>query len=190
MPEISIVDATGKGYGAMVNSSHQLLANARAVSAEHWANEEEGAAFQVTFEQSPTAADDAIFYLENSNGRAIIVEGVTISVDGACDVYFQINDKGSRNAAVTLTPVNLNSQSGLLLDGIAEQGADLDGGGVTLTGGAEFDRLRFAAARDSFHYNFPADLVLKAGGTMTIWCSSAAVTVLATIVTYLGLAND
>jgi hypothetical protein len=184
MPGVHIQDGGGSGHLAHVTKAGQLEVSARSVTAEHFANEMMGRAFHIPFEQSPTAGDDAIFYMENTGASDILIEGITIAVDQACEVYFKINDRGTRNGATAIVPVNVNSQSGLDLDAIVEQGVDLDGGAATLTGGAEFDRLKFFAARNSAHFNFEADVLLATGGAMTIWCDAAAATVLATIVCY------
>ena len=179
----------GKGSGSLVGATkdHQLLTKATTVSVEHYINHQYGLAFNVLFEQAPTAGDDCILYIENQNVFDMVIEGVQLSVSGAGEVYIQINDLGTRNAATDLTPVNLNAGSGNLADGEFEVGADLDGAAVTLAGGSEIERYVFRAATDTNAFNFDQDVFLPKNRTMTIWCD-AIVTVNGTVMFH--YAND
>jgi len=176
-----IEDGTGTGRKAKVTTSQMLQTDAVTVSREHYINHVNGEAFNIVFVQAPTAGDDCIFYFENSSDDDSIIEGVTLAVSGAAEVYVQINDVGTRNAAVDLVPANLNASGSKIGDGVFEQGADLDGGAATLAGGYEIERYVFYAATNSSHFNFEQDVMIQKNRTLTIW-SSAIVTVNATLV--------
>ena len=167
---------------ASVSAENRLRTDALTSTTEHHVNHLHGLAFNVLFAQSPTAGDDCIIFIQNTDDTDLCLEGLWLSVSAACEIYFQIGDDGTRNAATDIVPVNLNSGSGLLADGTFEVGADLDGGAATLAGGAEFNRLIFRAAIDTAHFNFEQDVILKRNGTLTIWCSQAAPTVTGAIV--------
>jgi len=176
---MQIEDGHGSGNKARVVEGNKLYTKAVTVSVEHETNHDEGLAFSVPFSQSPTAADDCIFYMINSADEDLIVEGVTCGVINCTaddTLYFKLGDAGTRNAASDLTPVNNNAGSGNAAQGTWEQGADLDGGAATLTGGTEFDRLVMAGVTDktSSHYNFEQDIILTKNNTMTAWVGGSA----------------
>lgn len=179
---LQISDGKGSGHQVKVDSENRLSVASIESSVEHYINHKDGKAYNCLFEQAPTAGDDCILYLYNSSDFDMVIEGITTAVSQACELYFQLNDQGTRNAATELTPVNLNVGSGNKAEGTFEKGADLDGGAATLTGGIEFDRLKFTAATDSNHYNFEQDIIVPKGFTMTIWCDTAATNILGTIV--------
>ena len=172
------------GNAVFVTNENQLYTKAITHSLNHHTNVDHGRSYCATFSQSPTAADDCIFYLGNdSDNYNIVVEGFDIGfIDATAaddpEVYFKINDTGTRNSGSAITPVNLNGGSGNTADCTAEQGADLDGGAATLTGGSEFMRLMFANTSDvsSTYYNFEQDLILPKSKTLTIWANDAGAT--------------
>ena len=106
-----IEDGKGSGRSVGVSSENRMLTEAVTFSGEHHANHHDGSAYNVIFSQSPTAADDCIFYLENTSDDDLCIEGITIAAtDVTADdsVYFKLGDTGTRNSATSLTPVNLN----------------------------------------------------------------------------------
>jgi len=177
---MKIEDGTGTGRLVGVTLDNQLFAKCTTASVEHYINHHYGEAYNVLFEQAPTAGDDCIIYIENGNDEDLVIEGVQLSVSGASEVYIQLNDLGTRNAATDLTPANLNTGTGNLADGEFEVGADLDGGAATLAGGVEIERYVFRAASDTNDFNFDQDVFITKNRTMTIWCD-AIVTVNGTI---------
>ena len=175
-----IYGGTGNGYAAGVNEDNQLRVRAVTLSGEHFHNHHDADAYHVVFNQSPTAADDCFFYLENtSTTKDLIVEGVCVGVkDCTADdtVYFQVNDTGTRNSGTAVTPVNMNTKTSKVAEATCEKGADLDGGAATLASGSEFFRIVFPGITDSANkfYIFEMDLVLGYGKAMTIWCGGSA----------------
>jgi len=178
---IKIEDGKGQGYSVGVNSENRILTESVSASVEHHTNHHEKQAYNVYFEQSPTANDDCIFYMVNNSSDAdICIEGIWLDISAACDVYFKINDKGTRGSATALTPANLNGGSGHTADGTFEKGADLESG--TLSGGTEFQRFSVRAAISTTSYNFEQDLILPKNSTMTIYCSASTATVKGTVI--------
>ena len=167
-----IDDGKGSGRRAGINDENRLLTDSVSASVEHHINHHDGLSFNVVIDQAPTAANDCIFYMENTDEKDLIVEGVMLSVTGAAEIYFQVDATGTRNSATDVTPVNLNRGSGKTATGNFEYGADLDGGAATLAGGTEVDRYIIRAAKDSTIYNFEQDLVLPKSRTLSIWSSS------------------
>jgi len=183
-----IEDGQGKGNSAGVSEENRLLSECITSSNEHHVNHLHAQAYNVYFEQSPTANNDCIFYMSNDNDIDMSIEGLRLSVSGACEIYCQINDKGTRLTATALTPVNLNGGSGNAADGTFERGADLDGATSTITGGSEFERIKLIAATPTQMFNFEQDIILPKNSTMTIWCDTSTVTVNGTVIfNYHGL---
>lgn len=176
-----IQDGAGSGYRAKVTSENNLAVLAITATNEHHANHGHGHAHNLLFDQAPTAGDDCIIYIQNTNDMDMCIEGVWLSVSGACEVYFQLNGTGTRNAATGVVPPNLNAGSGHVANSTFEVGADLDGGAATLAGGTEFNRFVFRAATDSASFNFEQDIIIPENATFTIWVS-AVVTVNGTVV--------
>lgn len=163
-------DGTGTGNQAGVNSGNRLLTDCVTSTNEHHANEN-GTAYHMLFDQAPTAGDDCIIYMENSDEIDMVVEGLYLSAAGACEVYFQLRDAGTRNAAGAVVPTNCNAGSGQTADGTFEVGADLDGGAATLAGGVEVARYAFIGATGSDFFNFEQDIIIPKNGTLTVWVS-------------------
>ncbi len=59
-------DGTGRGYLAGVQSENRLMVEAITYSGEHHANHDEGLAFNMIFDVTPTAAGDCFLYMKNS----------------------------------------------------------------------------------------------------------------------------
>ena len=175
-----IEDGQGTGYSASVDDENRLRTLAITRSMEHESNQEHGDAYSIPFSQSPTAADDCIYYMKNTSDTDMVIEGVTIGATdtGVADsVYFKLGDSGTRGTSTDLTPVNLNAGSGKSADGDFEYGADIGTAG-TLDGGTEFERLTVGngATADliSRDFNFPQDVILPKNGVFTIYIGGSA----------------
>jgi len=170
---------TGNGYSAKVDSNNRLHTRAVTESVEHVVNKDVGRAYSCPFSQSPTAADDCIFYMVNSSADDIVVNGFELSVINATaddSLYVKIGNSGTRNSATALTPVSLNAGSGISADGTFEKGADLDGGSATLTGGSEVYRYVLAGITDisAKTINFGQNIILPKNKAITMWVGGSA----------------
>jgi hypothetical protein len=179
---LQIEDGIGRGYSVEVTPGNALRIRGSTGSFEHAANHTDGVAFNTLFSQTLGGTDDCIYYMLNSDDKDLVVEGVTLYVSGACEIYFKIDASGTRNSASAITPANLSAGSGKSAQGTFEQGADLAGGAATLSGGTEFERLYFTGAAASSHHNFEQDVILQTNHTLTIWSATNAVSVAGTVV--------
>jgi len=180
MPD-SIKDGKGQGNLASVNNENRLAVTSISSTVEHHVNHHEGEAYILLFEQSPAADDDCILYIQNTSEEDLVIEGIDLSVDGACQVYYKLNGQGTRNNATAITPANVHGGINNDADGVFEQGADLDGGSATLTNGEIVGRHVFRAAANTSHCNFPQDIIVSKSATFTVWCDTSSVTVIASI---------
>ena len=133
----------------------------------------------MTFNQSPTAADDCIAFIKNTSEDDMVIEGVTLGVKNCTaddSFYMKLGDTGTPNSGTAFTPVNMNAGSGNLAEGTFEYGADLDNAGAALSGGSEFERYVFAGVTDSSSacYNFPMDVVLPKNRALSMWVGGSA----------------
>ncbi len=184
MPSVQIGDGGGSGRAAKVTPLQQLETFSQSVSAEHYANHRLGQAFADRLRQTAGGNDVCLAYMENTGEKTFILEGVTQAVDGACELYIELNNEGTRNSPTDNVPVNLNTGSGITMDITMEHGTDLAGGAATLTTGDEVERAIYRAATNSAHANFAADIVVRPGGTVTLWCDTTGVEVVSTLILY------
>lgn len=184
-------DGKGTGYKAEVNHNHHLVVEAIIVTEDHHANHQNGKAYNILVSQSPTAADDCIFYMSNTDSLDLIVEGITLGFKNAgaddLEFYIKIGDSGTRNNATALTPANLNAGSNETAIGTFEKGADLDGGAATLSGGTEVERWIYAGVQDqiSDYINFNQDIILPKNQTLTLWATDSSATYYAILPFYI-----
>jgi len=177
-----IKGGTGNGYSVGVNSSNMLLTRSVTESIEHHTNHDDGRGFQVVFNQSPTAANDCFYWIQNTDtDRDLIIEGVNLGFKNATavdvEVYFKIGDTGTANSGTDVTPVNLNSEAAYTASCTSEKGADLDNAGAGISGGTEFFRLLFPLQDEkSDYHHFPMDIVLAPNGSLSIWATDAGAT--------------
>jgi hypothetical protein len=177
-----IEDGKGSGVKVGVTSENRIQTESIISSIEHHINHHDEEAYSLTFNQSPTAGDDCIFYLKNTKDKDLTVEGFLFGFKNAsavdAELYIKLGCAGTRNAATTLTAANLNAGSGKTAEGDFEKGADLDGGAATLSGGTEVMRFLFANIQDleTKSINFEQDLIIPKNQTMTFWASDAGAT--------------
>ena len=178
-----IQGGTGNGYSAKVNKDNMLSVRSVQESIEHHINHEHKRAYNITFNQSLTAANDCMLFLQNTDeDRDLVVEGFDMAFEnGTADlnVYFKTGDTGTPNSGSAVTPRAWNTESQYAADVTCEKGADLDNAGAALSGGTEIYRICPApGATDGSqtYYNFPADLVLAPNGSLSIWSDDAAAT--------------
>jgi len=177
-----IIEDGHSGNKVAVNNDNRMLVQAVESSIEHHINHFFGLAFQLTFDVSPDATNDCIFYMQNTSDTDLVIEEIMMFVDASCEISLKIGDKGTRNSATNLIPINANAGSGLSADGIFEKGVDLDGGGATLSGGNEIAMYKFGSSNGKTEsFNFAQDIILPKNETLTIWCSDSSVTLYATL---------
>jgi hypothetical protein len=174
-----IEDGHGTGATVKVVGGDKLYVKAVTSTREHEVNHDDGQAYHIPFSQSPSAADDCIFYMKNTAEGDMVIEGIGIGVvDCTADdsIYFKVGGSGTRNDATALIPANVNEGSGNSAEGTFEKGVDLDGVSATFAGATEMDRVVFAGITDvtSFHFNFPQDVIIQKNRVFTIWVGGSA----------------
>jgi hypothetical protein len=169
----TIKDGTGSSYLAAVDSENRLKTSAVTSSVEHHINHSEGKAYNLVFEITAGGADVTIVYMKNTNTIDIVVEGIYLYVSTACVIELKRGADGTRNAATSLTPANLNAGSHQSAIGVFESGANLAGGAATLDGTeATMFKFKYIAETATKWINFDQDIVIPIGNTMTVTCDT------------------
>ena len=109
MPD-TIRDGLGRGYLAGVNSENRLITESITYSGEHHANHDEGQAFNMVFDTTPTAAGDCFLYMKNSNPIDIVIEGLWLRVASAEQITMEFGNTGTPGGTTSsIIPTNLNA---------------------------------------------------------------------------------
>ena len=161
-----IEDGKGRGYTAEVNRNNQLKISSAAYTIEHYINHQKGRAFTMSVEVSASADDACVIYIKNTSSiYDIVIEGMWIYVSGACEVYAKLNDDGTPTSTTNISPVNLNTSSGVSSEGDFYRGNNIGG----LSGGDEIVRLKFTAETQTTYFNYDQDVILGNNGVHTIY---------------------
>lgn len=168
---LRIEDGQGSGKSVGVNSYNHLKVAAISRSIEHWVNHALGRAHTATFETSASAGGNCIFYIKNNDtSRDLTIEGLHIYASKSCELYCKLNDEGTPTSVTALTPVNLNTGSGISPDVNLYYGTGIGG----LSGGDEMYRIKFIAETATAYYNFEQDIILDNNGVFTIYADTDA----------------
>jgi len=147
--------ATGNGFGAKVNSQHQLATAATTVTKEHEINHADGQAYSVLASLTPTlvnagAATGCFMYIKNTGEADMIVSEMMLWAASAEMFMIKLGDSGTPIGGAATTPSNRNAGKGNQADVTAETAVEitgLSGGSVVFgfTKGAT-DSIRIAPA--------------------------------------------
>lgn len=167
-----IEDGTGTGIQAKIDSDNRLLTESVSKSIEHYHNVTKGTGFHILCQQTPTGAGDCFFYMKNLSTKNWIIEGFNNRVASAETIEVNILQTGTPSGGSTITPVNVNSTSSLLLNGTFEGGNDITG----MSGGRLIDRA-YLTNTDTGGYNFELDVVIGPGHTLTLYAVTGGIQV-------------
>lgn len=121
----SILDGTGAGYRAKINSMNMLSTLSASVSLQHYINHKDREAFSIVVQQTPTATDDCFFYLKNSDNMDMNLWNVCLY----CAAAEAIEIWSVTGAAVgtDYVPVNFTVGSGKQAQATCKVGNDITG---------------------------------------------------------------
>ena len=168
-----IEDGTGSGRTAAVNEDNKLEVVAVTATSEHFANHQNGLAFNACIEQMPIAADPSdstrscIFYMKNTSEVDVTIEGVDIRLgDSGLEDVIEIvgRDTGTPVGGTTVTPVNLNLGSGNPAEGVFLEGSNITG----LSGGEVLQKI-WIKSNGTNSYNFNQDIIVPKNRIITVY---------------------
>lgn len=161
------------GNVAGVTSENRLKVTSVSSSIEHHINHDEGKAFNMIIDVTTDSTDNCFTYIKNLDSDPLTIEGIYIYVGGATDVSLRIGASGTRNAATTILPANLNAGSNNEANGTFETGADLAGGAATLNGTeVTVFKFKFTGETATKFFNFDQDVIIPQNQTITLWSSA------------------
>lgn len=170
----------GKGSGSVAEvKNNKLLVSATTSSQEHYANHNQGKGYNVNFTATPTGPGDCFFYMKNQDTSiALSIEGIWIK--NAADDYIEItlNGEGSPIGGSDVTPVNMNTSSGLKALGIFQEGSDITG----ISGGDVALRLFHENSARSIYSNMNMDIVLGSNGVLALYAGAGTTEISGTVV--------
>lgn len=167
---MNIQDGTGKGFEAKVNARNRLSVEAVTQTTEHFSNLTNGTAWNNVVQQTPTGANDCIFYFKNTGTKTYILEGFHTRVASAQSLLVYLGDTGTPSGGTANTPRNLNTGSSKVPTATIQAGNDITG----LSGGNLVYRI-FLTNTASANFNFEQDLILEPGGVFTVYCGTGSV---------------
>jgi hypothetical protein len=175
---MQIEDGGGSGRRAKVDKSQNLHTHATTTTIEHIVNHNDGEAYHLLFNQTPTGANDCFLYMRNnSDGDDICIEGIWFRVASAEQVVVKLGDSGTTSGGTTATPANLNAGSGKVADGTFEAGNDITG----LSGGTTIEKYWLTDTATQ-HFNFEQDVIIPKNGIFTLYAVTGAVAIAGTVV--------
>lgn len=120
-----IIDGSGGGYRAKVNSSNQLSVIAAAISLQHHNSHIHKTAFSLTAQQTPTGADDCFVYLKNEDASELSVWEFCLRCAAAEAI--EIWSVTGTAVGTDYTPTNLYVGSGVQPQVTCKVGNDITG---------------------------------------------------------------
>ena len=166
MAEHKIVDGTGNGYNAKVDKSNRLRTRAVTLSNEAFVNLEEGRAYSINVQVTPSGSNVCVFYFKNlSTTENVVFEqiGTYTAANQVLEIY--LKDTGTPTSGTTVAPTNLNSNSSSVLASTIESGNSIGG----LAQGNLAYRIRVSADNSTNAFNFDQDIVVAPQQTFTVY---------------------
>jgi hypothetical protein len=173
-----IEDGAGTGQTVSVKNN-KLQVSAVVSSQEHYANHNQGEGFNLVFSATPTGAGDCFLYIKNENpDLALSIEGFWLKDASNEYIEIKLNDIGTPIGGTDIVPVNVNTASARNALGTFQNGADITG----LSGGDTIHKIYHASSNESIYRNFNMDVVLGAGGVLTMYAGTGTTAIEGVIV--------
>ena len=180
-------DGTGSGKSAKIDIENKLGTRSVTESEAEHINFANGEAYTLFFpitsdNLNPSAAlsSPCILYLKDTSEKNIVITDIRMWAESPeyLDIYF--NQIGTPVNGGTITPTNMNLNSGKTADGIF-LGADRITG---MSGGALFDRLRVPADNSDHAFIWAETIIIPKNKILTIYAGNGGVPIEASISFY------
>jgi hypothetical protein len=160
-----IEDGKGSGRRVAVNPDNRLEVHAIQVTEGHHINQDNEKNWSLPFEGlNPTAADDYVFYIQNTGDSDLFIADFRISADTAAT---QVEVHGVTGTAVggnTLTPVNKTVGASPTPAAIIETGVDITG----LTSAGIIYFIQCAVVNTEYHLRISSKIRIPKGKAVAI----------------------
>ena len=167
-----IEDGKGTGNQAEVKGN-KLLVSGVVSSQEHYANHNQGRAFNLLFGATPTGPGDCFLYFKNEDPEYhLSIEGIWLKMEADDYIEIAFFEEGTPVGGNDLLPVNVNTGSAIQAAGTFQSGNDITG----LSGGGKVThKIYHVNSKESIYRNFNMDLVLGSNAVLTIRAGAGTV---------------
>jgi len=157
-----ILDGTGDGYEARVDSRKRLHVFSVSESEDRYSNSE-GLVWSYTFEVTPTGANDYFFYLKNTGSNDLSISDIRVSSTVQTRLtYEKVTGTPSYSAVTAATPVNRNLGSSRIPTATVNYDANITG----LTSEGEFFFEECAVANTRYKLSTTSNILIPQGSAV------------------------
>ena len=157
-----IIDGTGKGYTAKVDSENRLRTSSVTESQDYHINSE-GKVWSLDVSVTPTGANDYFFYFKNTGTEDVHISAFRVSSTVATEIAVDVVT-GTAVGGTTNVPIARNLGSSKAPTAIIETGVDITG--LTKTGRVLF--LECAVADTAYTEEIISNLILPQGTAVAL----------------------
>lgn len=160
-----ILDGTGKGYTAKVDSSNRLMTFSITEQEDKYLNINFGDVFSVHFSVTPAGANDYFFYFKNTGTKTVSLTDVRISSSAATNVTLEhVSGTPSYTSDTDLTPTNRNLGSSKTITGTIKSDTDTTG----LTSEGVLFHIECPVADTLYHLRTSSNIVIPQGSSIAL----------------------
>ena len=138
---------------------------------------EEGRAYHLLFDVTPTAAGDCFLYFKNTSDDEIVVEGLYLRTASAEQINIKLGVTGTPSGGSTVTPANCNAGSSNTAEGTFQTGNDITG----LSAGTTVEKF-WLTTTESKYFNFEQDIIIPKNGVMSICAVTGGINISGTVI--------
>lgn len=163
MSEI-ILDRTGKGYTAKVDSENRLEVFATTEPEDKHINKE-GNVFSIHFTVTPVGANDYFFYYKNTGEEQVYITDIRISSSAATNITVEhVSGTPSYTSDTDLTPTNRNLGSSKVLTATIKSDTDTTG----LTSEGVIFNIECPVADTLYHLRTSSNIIIPQGSSIAL----------------------
>lgn len=157
-----ISDASGKSYGAKVDSSNRIYTLSTIQTLDRSYNEG-GYVHSVYFEVTPAGANDYFFYLKNNGLKNLFITDIRISSTVATELYYnKVSGTPSYTSATDITTTNRNLGSSKTITSTIKYDTDITG--LTNEGTIFFQQC--PVADTLYHLRTSSNIIIPQGSAV------------------------
>ncbi|MCH7759983.1 hypothetical protein IIA15_01060 [candidate division TA06 bacterium] len=174
---MTIIEDGNTGNVATVNSDNRLEVVSITSSNEHHTNHKRQKAFHLLFDVTPAGAGNVFLYVNNTNDKDLILEGITYRVASAEQVLLKIGVTGTPSGGSDIVPINCNAATAQVPEGTFQEGTNITG----VATGNTVEKL-FLENTSSEHFNLEQDVIIPPNSAFALSVVTGGVAISGTVV--------
>ncbi|MEE9540673.1 MAG: hypothetical protein V3V85_04170 [Candidatus Thorarchaeota archaeon] len=167
---------SGKNFTAGVNSDGQMLVNSESQPHDR-ALADQGLAWSLDIDVTPTADGDYFFYLKNTGTTELHLTDVRLSSISAAERYQVVKVTGTPSGGSAITPVNRNVGSSKVPTATIESGVDITG----LTSSGTIFRMTSNIAARQEHLRTSSNIHIPQGSAIALIATTGGIALEGTV---------